>query len=383
MKILFLTPWYPDEALPNHGIFIKDQALALTKVTSRTSATFDGQHEVHVISAKVNYQSFGFFSFTTTTEQHGNLTETRLVIKRSLPLFNQLNFFWCLLKVSGKIAYTFQPDIIHSNIGFPGAYWGWRLSKMTGRPWVLSEHTLLHNNFRSLFHKWLTIRFLPRAHAVVTVSQHSAAIIKNLTGYTSQVIPNIIRFDLFSTIHPAPALPVQIGFLGSHFFEKKGLNVLLKALSHIQQDYVLHIGGNEPDLKHYQELAIQYGMDQKCRWHGAVLRDQVPVFFSRLHFFVSASRFESFGMAIAEAMACGLPVVSTDSGGPSDFVTDTNGVLVPVNDPDALKAALGQMMDNWQQYDREQIRKSVIERFDQVTIGKKLESLYSAILKRN
>ena len=381
MKILFLTPWYPDAALPNHGIFIKDQALALSKVNSKTSDTIDGQHEVHVISAKVNYQSFGFFSFTTTTEQHGNLTETRLVIKRSLPIFNQLNFFWCLLKVSGKIASSFKPDLIHSNIGFPGAYWGWRLSKKTDRPWVLSEHTLLHNNFRSLFHKWMTVRFLQKANAVITVSRHSAAIIKNITGYQAQVIPNIIRFDLFSTIHPAPALPVQIGFLGSHFFKKKGLDVLLKALSTIQQDYMLHIGGNDPDLKTYQELTVHYGIDQKCVWHGAVAREQVPLFFSRLHFFVSASRFESFGMAIAEAMACGLPVVSTESGGPTDFVTDSNGVLIPVNDPDALKSALERMMDRWSQYDRELIRKSVITRFNQETIARELEAIYARVLQ--
>ncbi len=51
MKILFLTPWYPDEQFVNHGIFVRDQAVAVNE-----------QNEVWVISSKVDYTRFGFLS---------------------------------------------------------------------------------------------------------------------------------------------------------------------------------------------------------------------------------------------------------------------------------------------------------------------------------
>lgn len=352
MKILILTPWYPDEQNPNHGIFIRDQAVALAR-----------EHTVYVLSSKVDYHAFGLSSWKMRVAREGPLSESRLVVKKSLPVFNQFNYFWITIRESRAIVRSMAPDVIYSNIGYPGAFWGWCLSRLTGVRWVFSEHTLLHNNFRSVFHRWMTISFVRRADAVITVSRHSAAMIQKYTGRDAVVVPNIIRFDLFREIHPVPGPKVHIGFLGSSFFRKKGLNLLLRSLSGVTADFVLHIGGNDPELDMYRKQAEELGLASRCIWHGAVVHSEVPAFMARLNFFVSASVFESFGMAIAEAMACGLPVVSTCSGGPADFVHEGNGILVPNQDHLALRAALQRMLVSWSTYDRQRIRGEVVERF--------------------
>jgi len=60
---------------------------------------------------------------------------------------------------------------------------------------------------------------------------------------------------------------------------------------------------------------------------------------------VLPSRYETFGVALVEAMATGLPAVATRCGGPEDIVTDQTGQLVPPDDPDALAEALQTMHD--------------------------------------
>ena len=99
--------------------------------------------------------------------------------------------------------------------------------------------------------------------------------------------------------------------------------------------------------------------------------------------FVLASRRETFGVAYIEAMAMGLPVIATKCGGPEDFVTNENGILVPVDDIDKLKEALIKMHQNIDLYDREKISSSTRESFAPSTIAKHLIEVYKNVIKEN
>ncbi|MFM9075504.1 MAG: glycosyltransferase [Bacteroidota bacterium] len=370
MKILFLTPWYPDEAQPNHGVFIRDQVRALAH----------GGHEVKVICATVNELQFGLLSRTVNTETDGSVEVIQVRAAKSVPVFNQLNFFLICLIESMKVISRFLPDILHGNIGYPGAFWSWLVSRRAGIPYVLTEHTLLHNNFRSPIHRWLTIAFVKRASQVITVSRFSAAVIRKHTGREAVVIPNMVDFTLFKGIHPFPeAPPVRIGFLGSSFFRKKGFDILLQALKGVE-GIELHVGGQDrSEHEHFMEMAQQAGVP--CIFHGPLVREEVPAFMREVHFFVSASRFESFGVAIAEALACGLPVVSTDSGGPADFIGDQDGTLVPLEDSGALRYSIVSMMEKFRSFDREAMRARVVERFSSSAVRTQIESVYASVKK--
>ncbi len=79
--------------------------------------------------------------------------------------------------------------------------------------------------------------------------------------------------------------------------------------------------------------------------------------------FVLASRFETFGVVVIEALACGLPVVCTASGGPDHLVDRANGLLVAQGDESALRDALVQMRRQASRYDRAAIRADVVRRY--------------------
>jgi glycosyltransferase involved in cell wall biosynthesis len=367
MKILFLTPWYPDEKNPNHGIFIKDQAVALSQ-----------QHEVVVISSKVNYTKFGLAAFELKESSFQNLKEYRLIINRSLRIYNQLNYFFISARVAAQVASQWKPDIIHGNIGYPGGFWSWWVSKKINKPFIITEHTFIYNNFRSLIHKKLTLFALRQSAAVITVSTKAADEIKRYVEAQVQVVPNIVEVSSYS-IRPYPAGVIVIGFLGSLSTPKKGLDVLLRILSKINKNFILHIGGEGALLKTYKELANGLGLSTKCRFLSFIQPHDVPEFMNQLHFFVNTSRFESFGIAIVEAMASGLPAVSFDNGGPSDFVNQDNGLLVENQNEEKLKEAMEWMMENYKTYDREKIRASVVNRFSKETFVDQMNKIYQKV----
>lgn len=370
MKVLFLTPWYPDDEVKNHGIFVQEQAQALSR-----------DHEVVVISSKVNYKQFRFSNSQLVKSLNGKLLEYRLVVNKSVPIYNQLNYLWVSYRVGRKIAIDFKPDVIHGNIGYPGAIWAWAVSKALRAPFVVTEHNSnFINNFRSWFHKRLTIFPMKRADAVVTVSSHSAKQIEKYIHRKVEVIPNLIRVERFS-IKPNRNELVKLGFLGSldSMGHTKGLPILLGALSKIDFPFYLVIGGGGQMLDYYRELAHNLGLNGKCEFKGYVPYDNVPSFMNELDFFVNVAKHESFGIAIIEAMACGLPVVCFDNGGPSDFVNSSNGILVENQSQEKLRGAIKYMISNYTMFDSQEIRGEVIKRFSSDAFVMRIFELYASI----
>jgi glycosyltransferase involved in cell wall biosynthesis len=374
MKILFITPWYPDNDSPNHGIFVYDQAHAISKT-----------HDVVVIVSKVNYKKFGVSSLELDDRIEQGVRTIRISLAQSFPVFNQLNFFLRTILVSLRIAKEFKPDVIHANIGYPGAFWGWMLSRLIHVPYIVTEHTRPINNFRSLIHRRLTILGLNKASRVITVGSRNKHELLKYINNTVIIIPNIVDLERFKTIRLAEARKeIHLGFIGRLDTPGKGLDVLLKALhevNRVRQDFILHIGGDGSMRASYERLAKELAISSKCIFHGFIPPDGIPTFMQQLNFFVSASRFETFGLVIVEAMACGMPVIATDCGGPSDFVRSFNGLLIKVDSTSEMKQAILQMMDNYANYNSSKIKEFVMEEFSEKHFVNGINNVYETLTR--
>ena len=132
--------------------------------------------------------------------------------------------------------------------------------------------------------------------------------------------------------------------VGTLKFEKNHKS-LIKSFSYIAKKYnaKLIILGDGDQRSNLEALVIKLGLENHVSMPGFFL-DPYP-WYKSADLFVLSSLWEGFGNVIVEALECGVPVVSTDSGGPSEILDGgIYGRLVPIDDCDALTTAISESL---------------------------------------
>ncbi len=164
------------------------------------------------------------------------------------------------------------------------------------------------------------------------------------------VIPNAIVDDEVRRARPVPrgaGGPVVVGC--GRLVPQKNFPLLLRAFAEVRRGFPgarLWILGDGPDRGALEALAGELGVAPAVTFQGFV--DDPWAFFAAADLFVLSAAFEGFGNVLVEAMACGLPVISTRCPhGPAEIIDDgTSGLLVPVDDPAALAEAMTRVLRN-------------------------------------
>jgi glycosyltransferase involved in cell wall biosynthesis len=166
---------------------------------------------------------------------------------------------------------------------------------------------------------------------IVTVGQHARAMFRRL-GFTMDragIMPIPTDPDLY---HPATTAAEAgiIGFAGRPNDPRKNLGLLVGAIviAHERDPRIrLRLTG-QPDPS-TAAMIRSLGAEALVQWQGVLPRRDLPGFYAGLDVFALPSAQEGFGIVGIEAMACGVPVVSTRCGGPQDYVQDgETGFLV-------------------------------------------------------
>jgi glycosyltransferase involved in cell wall biosynthesis len=372
MKILILTHSYPDSINRWRGVFVQEQAKALSTI-----------HDVIVVNFKVDYKHFAPFSkYSFVRKENDGITEYELTTGRSFPVINQLKYLlntYSFLKK--EIFRNNKIDIIHSHLSYPAGFLGTIISKRRNIPNIITEHSSIGKYFRSFIHKICVRYALKNSRGVVCVSKALREEILRIINREVSVIPNVIDFEKFRLARPETDNGINIGFLGSLDNNNKGLDVLLKSASLLKnRDVILHIGGKGILFDSFVKMAEESGLKESCRFYGGILPEKVADFYTKLDFFVLPSRYETFGIVLVEAMACGLPVIATRCGGPEEIVTSSTGLLVSKENVQELSEAISFMSGNLLMYDREGIRNYVKDKFGQKAFLTSISQVYENVL---
>ncbi|MEI8399354.1 MAG: glycosyltransferase family 4 protein [Alcaligenaceae bacterium] len=192
------------------------------------------------------------------------------------------------------------------------------------------------------------------AHATRVVVT-SPATLKDVVEYfavpreaITSILPGTDRVSRISK--PAAQGPLQLLSVGS-VVKRKGFDVLLAALAGLLDlPWQLTIAG---DLTRDAQAVAQLHLDldrfdllARVQVLGAVDSVQLQQLYAQADVFVLASRFEGYGMAYAEALAQGLPVIGTTAGAIPDTVPATAGLLAKPGDVDSLLQALRKIMQD-------------------------------------
>ena len=123
--------------------------------------------------------------------------------------------------------------------------------------------------------------------------------------------------------------------------KRKGLEYLIEALKDL--DVELDIIGEGPELKSLKLLAKE--LHVKVNFIGYVKHENLPSYYQKASIFVLPSLYEGMSNSILEAMACGLPIITTNTGGTQELIHD-NGIIIKKKSSSDIRKAITTMLKN-------------------------------------
>ncbi len=192
-------------------------------------------------------------------------------------------------------------------------------------------------------------RALRAARQVIVTSAATAAEVRMMAG--AQASPAVVE----PGTDPVAATARRTGgdaprlLCVASLTPRKGHRLLLEALAGLRQwPWQLHcVGSDRRDPATAQALrraAGQLGLARRLSWHGEVDEDALSAHYAAADLFVLPSWHEGYGMAVAEALAHGLPVVATNTGALAQMLPSAAGRPVPPGDLPALRSALAELI---------------------------------------
>ncbi|MBO5811419.1 MAG: glycosyltransferase, partial [Bacteroidales bacterium] len=264
----------------------------------------------------------------------------------------------------------------------------WIQKKLHKTPYIITEHWsryLPGNDFGGFLRKLFTKIVVRNAETVTTVTENLAIAMKNheLKNDKYVVLPNVVNLDMFhinkkntdATSHVPTIIHISC-------FEDKSKNIsgLLESLKIIDDkgiDFQCKLIGEGMDLNLMKEKAKELQLINKVSFTGLLQGQALADELSSGDFLVLSSNYENMPVVILEALASGLPVVSTNVGGIKEMIDDTKGILVEPRNKEALAEAMIKMIETHKNYDANYLRNSVIEKYGYESVGRFLSKLYN------
>ena len=217
----------------------------------------------------------------------------------------------------------------------------------TGVPWM-SRRVLYHRVVLAI-----EARLFARTPRIVAIARRGKHEIENLYGVSPTRLTVIYNGVDLERFHPANAVHraaarAEAGlseadhvvlFVGSGF-ERKGLATAIQALPNLGDARLVVIGRG--DEVRYRKVAERLGVAGRVRWLG--LRSDPERWYAAADALILPARYEPFGNVHLEALASGVPVVTTTAAGGSEVIEEgRSGAVVPPGDPSALAAAVASL----------------------------------------
>jgi glycogen(starch) synthase len=287
------------------------------------------------------------------------------------------------------------PALVHAHTGYPDGAAAAALAERIDRPLVITEHaTFLDRILAEPGQRARYTAAVASAARVIAVSELLARQIQTALpefAHRVVVIPNTVAVDDFTAGGLEGRVPDELVFVG-YRTEIKGIDTLLDAFAIVRAARPaakLRLIGRSTTASAeagWQARAAALGIADAVRFDGTADRAGVSAALARASVFVHAARYETFGVVAAEALAAGLPVVATDSGGVAEILgsePDRLGAIVPVGDADALGAAVIRTLERRASFDAAILRAAVVDRFGSRAVAERLNDLYDEVIEEH
>jgi glycosyltransferase involved in cell wall biosynthesis len=294
-------------------------------------------------------------------------------------------------------------DIVHAH-GHPylSSLIAAKLAKKHKKPFVLTQHNTFIRYQGSM---WNTVerlndiavgkQVLKAADKIIVVSKATRNYVQSLGAdpEKTEVLHNGVDLNRFK---PQPEardamrkkleIPIDasVALTVRRLVYKNGIDTLLESAKIAVKknlSLVYLVVGGGPDFAQVKAKAKQLGIEKNIRLAGFISDGELPLYYNVADFFVLPSKSgEGLPLVALEAMACGLPVVATDVGGIREIMVDGYGEIVPPNNPELLAEAAENLADSDFSSRRNELRRTVEQKFSWDTNVKKLVAIYEELI---
>ena len=380
MKVFLLSRGVPSKDDPQWGSFEYDQAKALKSMghdvvilslESRKKTVFKGFY----IENKLTKEGIKHYNYVCGAIETISFINTLLYNRIIRYLFSFL-----YRKVSSQEG---APDIVYSHYSRNIAI-SVTVAEKIPVPIVGMEH--LSELGKTVIKPAVLKRSrncYPKLAQLLVVSEALKNNIKKQIGIESIVVPNIIGSEF--QYKPTTRKDTCIRFLSTgNLLPIKRMDLIIKAFANLDKrlsNWDLTIVGGGVEMPKLKKFVGDNGLSDKIHIVGRKTRPEIVELINNTDVYILASTSETFGVAAAEALACGVPVIATDCGGPRDFITPENGIIIPVNDQQKMEEAIVYMSNNLKNYNKEEIAKDFHSKFSSEAVANQLTEIFEDVIK--
>jgi glycosyltransferase involved in cell wall biosynthesis len=376
--ILIISNGFPNYFNQLDGIFYFDQAKALKQTFPNLKIGF---LSVNPVGVKDFLRRPNIFKLGSKTFLNSDV-EFNVLHYLNLPFINNFDVkmtCWLIPKLFKRYITKFgKPQIIHVH-GFEAGKASIEIKNKYQIPFVITEHSSKFiNNKLTIEQRQIANDVFKNSSHNIAVSNYFARRLESMFNVPFVTIPNMVKTNEIIS-EDNVTKQYKIISIGT-FNDNKNQILLLQALAKHRFGKILLVGKG-PNETTLRSFAKDNNLEKDVDFLPFQPRKELFKLIKQAFCLAITSHHETFGVVAIEAMACGVPVISTKAGGPSDIViNDFNGYITESN-PDSFYEAYCKVSENLVKFAPMTLKDYVEKHFSEKAISMQLLTAYKIIIK--
>lgn len=381
MNVLIIPTWYPNGKDMLMGVYHKEFCEALVKEKNlKVNMLFIERERLN------NPIKYLFMKKDYIIEENGYKT----YVKRMLNV-ERINFDFQMRQYVKTLEKAFKeylkknpkPDILHAEVTIPAGYATCILGKKYNIPVVVTEHATYYKDFFRGQNKKYT-EFVLKNTYYTSVSKY---MLEDLPDYVTKkkVIPNLVDTESFK-LNRKKIKGLRIAKVCA-FRKGKRIEDLLSALrilidKYKIEDVLLTIVGDGYLKSFYEEKCHELNLEDYVKFVGRKSKEEIAQILNENNMFVITSTNETFCIPGIEALASGMPVVSTKCFGPEEYIDEKSGKLVEIGNIEEIASAIASVYQNIEEYDIKYLR-DIADRYSAKNVTDMALEVYQELIRKD
>ena len=380
MKVLIIPSWYPEGEDKLMGIYHKEYAYALSKTGVDVDMLHISRQGIrhplkYLFMKKLEIDNEDGYNVYKLKMLNTEKVNTKLFMNTYVRKLDKL--FKYYLKHNSK------PDILHAEVTIPAGYAVAKLGKKYNIPVILQEHASKFMEHFEDKYKDYSMYALNNSY-YTTVSNMMKKDLSKISN-KCDILPNLIDTDKYKVKRYKRGKVLNLITICA-LRKGKGIERVIEALNILVKEkniknIHLNVVGDGYLMDFYKETAKEFNISNYITFHGQKDNKEIIDLLSKNDILVVGSIYETFCIPGIEALASGIPIVSTKCGGIEEYLDKKCGELCDTREPKDIANKIEYVYKNLDKYDINYLR-SVADKFSYKKVCDKAIKIYNNLLKK-